>query len=69
MFIMGKVPQYPGDRERQESDSEGEVLLQNMLLRSLLKVRRHAARSTHQLGGEEGRGIRQNVFFTRSTLY
>ncbi|KAF0297690.1 Protein EFR3 cmp44E [Amphibalanus amphitrite] len=38
MFIMGKVPQYPGDRERQEADSEGEVLLQNMLLRSLLKV-------------------------------
>ncbi|XP_037085825.1 LOW QUALITY PROTEIN: protein EFR3 homolog cmp44E-like [Pollicipes pollicipes] len=38
MFIMGKVPQYPGDRERLEADSESEVLLQNMLLRSLLKV-------------------------------
>lgn len=38
MFIMGKVPQYPGDRERLDGDSESEVLLQNMLLRSLLKV-------------------------------
>ena len=44
MFIMGKVPQYPGDRERQEADSEGEVLLQNMLLRSLLKVMPHRTR-------------------------